>query len=57
MKSYAFLFWGYSVIWLALAGFLFYLLLRLRRTARRLDAIEETQAASARNDGQESRGS
>ena len=26
MKSYDFLFWAYNVIWLGLAGFLFYVL-------------------------------
>ena len=40
MKSYAFLFWAYNVIWLAVAGYLLYLLLRLGRVTRRLDAVE-----------------
>jgi CcmD family protein len=41
VKSYAFLFWAYNVIWLALSGFLFFVLVRLGRTARRLDRIEQ----------------
>jgi hypothetical protein len=40
LKSYAFLFWAYNVIWLALAGFTLLVLLRLGRVARRLDGVE-----------------
>lgn len=57
MRSYAFLFWGYNVIWLALAGFLLYLLFRLRRTTRRLDAIEQAQADRESPRDQKSSGS
>ena len=42
MKSYAFLFWAYNVIWAALAGFLLLLILRLRRVDRRLDGVEKS---------------
>jgi len=40
LKSYAFLFWAYNVIWAGLAGYLLFLLLRLRRVDRRLDSVE-----------------
>ena len=40
MKSYAFLFWAYNVIWLVLAGYLLFLLRRLSRTDRRLESVE-----------------
>ncbi len=47
MKSYAFLFWAYNTIWLALAGYLLLLAMRLGRTERRLQALED--AAGARS--------
>ena len=52
MKSYAFLFWAYNVIWIGLAAYLFYLLARLRRVDRRLDNVERAleQASSAAAD-------
>lgn len=40
MKSYAFLFWAYNVIWAGLAAWLLLLILRLRRLERRLAAVE-----------------
>ena len=40
MKSYSFLFWAYNVIWLLLSGFLLFVLVRLGRVVRRLDAVE-----------------
>jgi CcmD family protein len=40
MKNYEFLFWAYNIIWLGLAGFLAYILLRMRKTAQRLERIE-----------------
>jgi CcmD family protein len=40
MKSYAFLFWAYNVIWIALAAYVLYLLARLRRVDRRLGGVE-----------------
>ena len=43
MKSYIFLFWAYNVIWLGIAGFLFYMLLSVRRAERRLDRLEGEQ--------------
>ena len=45
MKSYAFLFWAYNVIWLALAGYLLLVILRLGRIARRLDGVERALAS------------
>ena len=40
MKSYAFLFWAYNVIWLVLAGYLFSMMLRVRRLGDRLARLE-----------------
>ena len=40
MKSYAFLFWAYTAIWLGLAAYLLFLLLRLRRVERSLDVVQ-----------------
>jgi CcmD family protein len=40
MKSYAFLFWAYNVVWLLLAGYLLYLFLKLRKLERRLRSVE-----------------
>ena len=40
MKSYAFLFWAYNVIWTGLAAYLLFLIMRLRRVDRRLDSVE-----------------
>jgi CcmD family protein len=40
LKSYAFLFWAYNVIWLALAAYLLFVILRIGRVARRIDAVE-----------------
>ncbi len=40
MKSYDFLFWAYNIIWLALAGYLLFTFLRLRRVESRLDGLE-----------------
>lgn len=40
MKSYAFLFWAYNVIWLVLAGYLLSVMLRVRRLSDRLARLE-----------------
>ena len=40
MKSYAFLFWGYNVVWIGIVVYLALLIVRLERVARRLDRIE-----------------
>ena len=47
MKNYGFLFWAYAVIWMGLAAYLFFLGLRLRRVAERLERLE----GSARDEG------
>ena len=47
MSSFVFLFWAYNVIWLAIAGFLFFLLLRIRRAERRLEGVERELERSA----------
>ena len=40
MKSYAFLFWAYNVVWLGLAGYVIFIFLRMKRATRRLDNVE-----------------
>jgi CcmD family protein len=40
MKSFSFLFWGYTVIWVGLAAYLTFLLVRLSSVSRRLDRLE-----------------
>ena len=57
MKSYAFLFWAYNVIWLLLAGFLLFVLVRLGRVRRRLDAVERALDSAQHTGDQESSGS
>ena len=52
MKSYEFLFWAYNVIWLALAGYLLFVILRLGRVSRRLEGVE--RALGVERDDQES---
>jgi len=43
MKSYGFLFWGYLVVWIGLAGYLGFLARRLADVGRRLDVLERRQ--------------
>ncbi len=50
MKSYAFLFWAYNAIWLVLAGYLLFLLLRLSRVERNLDGVERALGRAATDD-------
>lgn len=40
MKSYAFLFWGYLVVWAGIVAYLAFLGARLQKAARRLEALE-----------------
>jgi len=40
MKSYAFLFWAYNVVWICLAAYLVYLFRRVRRTEHELERLE-----------------
>jgi len=40
MKNYAFLFWGYLVVWLGLTAYFVSIGRRLSRVAHRLDALE-----------------
>ena len=47
MKNYAFLFWAYTVVWLALASYVLLLGAKLRRAARRLDGLERTLGGGA----------
>jgi len=48
LKSYAFLFWAYNVIWIGLAGYVALLFARMRRVDRRLAGLErELERAAA----------
>ena len=40
MQSYTFLFWAYNVVWIAIAGYMLYTFLKVRRVDRRLDVLE-----------------
>ena len=40
MRSYAFLFWGYLVVWVGLTAYLITLGRKAAEIARRLDALE-----------------
>jgi CcmD family protein len=44
MKSYSFLFWGYLVVWVALAVYLVALMRRVSQVSRRVDALEAGRA-------------
>ncbi len=50
MKSYVFLFWAYNAIWLALAGYLLFLLLRVSRVERSLDGLQRALERTASDD-------
>jgi len=50
LKSYAFLFWAYNVIWAGVAAYLLFLLLRLGRISRRLDTLESEIRATRSGD-------
>ena len=40
MKSYAFLFWAYNVIWILLAGYVAFVMARIGKVSKRIDAME-----------------
>jgi CcmD family protein len=53
MKSYAFLFWAYNVVWAGLVLYVLFVAGRLSRASRRLDQLErriEKAPASHRGD-------
>ena len=41
MKSYAFLFWAYNVVWIGIAGYVLWMILRLGRLDARLRGVEQ----------------
>jgi len=41
VKSYSFLFWAYNVVWIGLAAYVTWLLVRLKRTSERIDRLEK----------------
>jgi CcmD family protein len=47
-KGYDFLFWAYNVIWIAIAGYVAFLMVRLGRVRDRLDRIERKLAGEPR---------
>ena len=53
MKSYAFLFWAYNVVWAGIAAYVLWLFVRMRQVGRRLDALE--RALDARSSDREPR--
>jgi CcmD family protein len=46
-KGYDFLFWAYNVIWIAIAAYVTFLVLRLGRVRDRLDRLERRLQAPA----------
>ena len=40
MKSYAFLFWGYMIVWAGLLAYLVVIARKLQAVTRRLDALD-----------------
>jgi CcmD family protein len=40
MRNYAFLFWGYTTVWVGIVAYLVFLGLRLRATRRRIERLE-----------------
>lgn len=47
-KGYDFLFWAYNVIWIAIAGYVVFLMVRLGRVRDRLDRLEKRLSATPR---------
>jgi CcmD family protein len=47
MKSYAFLVWGYLVVWVGLVTYFAFLGRRLAAVSRRIDALESRTRAGA----------
>jgi CcmD family protein len=43
MNSYSFLFWAYNVVWGAIAAYVLFLGIRLRRVGRRLERMEHAR--------------
>ncbi len=40
MKNYAFLFWAYTIVWLGIAGYLVYMMRKLRDVGTRVARLE-----------------
>lgn len=40
MKSYSFLFWAYNVVWILIAAYVGFLLVRIRTLGSQLDRLE-----------------
>jgi CcmD family protein len=53
MKTYWFLFWAYNVVWIGIAAYVAFLLVRLRGLDRRLDRLER-RLQTSRPDAQSS---
>lgn len=47
MKSYSFLFWAYNVVWIGIAAYVAFLVIRLKSLGARLDRIERRLGGGA----------
>ncbi len=56
-KGYEFLFWAYNVVWIAIAGYIAFLVVRLGQVSGRLEKIERKLAATGPAAGRKSSGS
>ena len=45
MRNFDFLFWAYNVIWLGIGGYIFFLVLRLKKVNDRLQRLEKNDRA------------
>ena len=50
MKNFAYLFWAYAAFWGLLAGYLLFLILRLRGVERRIHRVERALEDRQRSD-------
>lgn len=48
MKSYSFLFWGYNVVWIGIAGYVAFLFIRLKRLHARVGRLEQRLGSGPR---------
>ena len=50
MKSYSFLFWAYNVIWILLAGYVAFVMARISKVGKRIEAMERALDRQQRED-------
>ena len=51
MKGYAFLFWAYTIVWTGIAGYIVFMIARLRRVDRILSRLERRIEGETGPDG------